>query len=177
MKSTILTKEFIEEQIMRFNDIRELEIALDKAGEDLFRAETHYWITEKNLRSKRVSVKPVEKEYKPTKVIRHSRYYDPYTDEVLNKGGMTYAFKIHHNLGVVEVGVSICSRKDYFSRKVGREIACKRLSETPIKFSYDANSDMGLIDQFWDAYNHSELSGHRSMIYLIDNFDTEDLYQ
>lgn len=177
MKSTILTKEFLEEQIMRLNDIRELEIALDKAGEDLFQTDTNHWILAKKQKSKKVSVNPVEKEYKPTKVIRHSRYYDPYTDEVLNKGGVTFAFKIHHNLGLVEVGVSICSRKDYFSRQIGREIACKRLGETPINFSYDASSDMGLIDQFWDAYNQGKLSGHGAMIYLIDNFDTTDLYQ
>lgn len=99
--------------------------------------------------------KPVAKvcddEQRPI-VIRHSRYIDE-TGGVYAKGGVTYLFELNYKNRTAKVGVAVCSLKENFNKKMGILLAEVRLKTDPIVFAFNAPSDVGLVDTFWDAVN------------------------
>ena len=97
--------------------------------------------------------KPVAKvrdgEQRPI-VVRHSRYIDGF-GEVCAKGGVTYLFELNYKNRTAKVGVAVCSLKENFNKKMGILLAEVRLKTDPIVFAFDAPSDVGLVDTFWNA--------------------------
>lgn len=109
-----------------------------------------------------------------TIVYRHSRYYDDFGD-ISNLGGVTYAFKLHHDRGIAEVGIAICNKNDNFDRTTGRNIAHARLQMNPIEFDYVSGEDGGLVNTFWDAFNTEMINADESVIRMIEEADTDGL--
>lgn len=69
---------------------------------------------------------------KPNEIyFLHLRYFDD-SGRVLGKGGMTVAWKIVEDAEgekKIKAGLSICSEKDNFCRKYGRNLAKGRVEE------------------------------------------------
>ena len=60
-------------------------------------------------------------------LFKHFRLRDEYTNEVLQKGGLTFAVDVHEN--EIYIGMAECNIKDMFCKKTGREIATSRISK------------------------------------------------
>lgn len=99
--------------------------------------------------------KPVAKVHDDEKsplVVRHSRYIDEF-GETHAKGGVTYLFELNYKNRTAKVGVAVCSLKENFNKGMGRNLAEIRLKTDPIVFAFNAPSNVGLVESFWDAVN------------------------
>lgn len=63
----------------------------------------------------------------------HLRNVHPQTNVISAKGGVTVAMKLGSN-DIIGAAAAICSAKDNFCRKKGRDIALARLNEMSIDF-------------------------------------------
>ena len=67
-----------------------------------------------------------------------TRFYRAYDDDGLEspKGGITFVFRINYSKGTVKVGVAICSDKENFNKKTGRDLAVNRFDKEPMTTVY-----------------------------------------
>ena len=49
--------------------------------------------------------------------------------EILHTGGMTVAYSVSEEMEAIFLNISMCSVNDQFDRRIGREVAAKRLME------------------------------------------------
>lgn len=185
MLSQKLSKQVLEDAIMEKKEIRELRQSVELIGGVVERMlgrmdemERLFIGTMDGIDSMNDIVPSIEEEEdqpaSPTIVIRHSRYYDA-DGSVSNLGGVTYAFRILHDLGMVDVGVSICNKQDNFSRNYGYCNAMTRLINAPMSFPFQSNGEYGLVDSFWNAFNEGYLSGDPDMRAMIEVADVDGL--
>lgn len=59
----------------------------------------------------------------------HIRQYDVDTLELSSTGGITLAYTANKDIDGIFISLAQCSQRDQFSRKIGRELASKRLYE------------------------------------------------
>lgn len=71
-----------------------------------------------------------------THIVHLRNYLGAITSERLAQGGMTVALRVLDNK-TVQAAVAVCSGYDNFNRKIGRELALKRLEEKPVSFYYE----------------------------------------
>lgn len=84
-------------------------------------------------------------------------------------GGFTVAYKINDSQDVIKYGLSYCSPKDFFNRKIGRELAEKRLNEGPNKLN-------GLITsrEFYIMARRLLETAYGHNLFLIDMMNVEE---
>ena len=73
----------------------------------------------------------------------HLRHFDE-KGKILGKGGMTVAWQLLEE-GKIRAGLSVCSEKDNFCRKYGRNLAKGRMEEKFHRINYlgrDLNGDI-----------------------------------
>lgn len=72
--------------------------------------------------------------------LRTTQYRDEdfiYPTGISNLGGITFAVKLDYTLRKISFGVSICSDKENFDKKIGRSVALDRLTNDPYVFGLD----------------------------------------
>jgi hypothetical protein len=109
-------------------------------------------------------------------IVRYCRFLsvpklEPWNIEISNLGGITFAFNIDHDAKELSVGFSVCSNKENFVKEVGREISLRRLSESPLKISYNLN--LSLVDNVENylatKMSKAEINSNRQLKTLYDN--------
>lgn len=69
-------------------------------------------------------------------IVHFRNYMNGLSLSPMAKGGVTVAFTIDKNANV-KAAVAVCSYKDNFQRKIGRELALERLSTKPTGLYYE----------------------------------------
>ncbi len=98
---------------------------------------------------------------------------------IMAGGGLTIAWTANVDLGHIFVHYAQCSQRDQFSRKIGRELASKRLKEAgPIElipFNHPISEAIRRwIQEYFDIFIYQDDKGRYVADFYTPNLDSDE---
>lgn len=102
----------------------------------------------------------------PEIIVRYVRPGVTHTGHTGKHPALTVAATIDYETQRLTFGWSVCDKEDNFDRKVGRELAIKRLKEVPIGIEYNPNLSVvqNIVEQMVNEDLDQSLSKFRKFI-------------